>query len=103
MNLAETTQTIGHRHLFIAVALMLLAFALRVYAINDFPPGLTHDEIAHLDVANQIRSGDWPNAAPVHHKTFGPGLEDTVVCSESHGPERSKRLPTKFVIGLADQ
>lgn len=59
MNLAETKPTNGHRHLFIAVALMLLAFAFRVYAINDFPPGLTHDEIAHLDVANQIRSGDW--------------------------------------------
>ena len=45
--------------LWAAVGLLLVAFALRSYALTELPPGLTHDEIAHLDVANQIRQGDW--------------------------------------------
>ncbi|MFN8598616.1 MAG: glycosyltransferase family 39 protein [Anaerolineae bacterium] len=39
--------------------LMLVAFALRVYAIADTPPGLTHDEVASLEVSSRIQHGDW--------------------------------------------
>ena len=45
--------------LAMAVALLLVAFASRTFAIVDVPPGLTHDELAQLDVARQVASGDW--------------------------------------------
>lgn len=44
---------------WLAVALLLIAFALRVMLLDTVPPGLTHDEIAQLGVADQIRAGDW--------------------------------------------
>lgn len=104
MNLAENTPTARHRHLFIAVALMLLAFALRVYAIDDFPPGLTHDEIAHLDVANQIRSGDWRLLYP---RDYGIELGDQPLLAMSlsiwGNDLMAMRLPSLFIgtFGLA--
>ncbi|MBI5565445.1 MAG: glycosyltransferase family 39 protein [Chloroflexi bacterium] len=42
-----------------AIALLLIAFALRTYAIADIPPGLTHDEVAQLGVSDKILQGDW--------------------------------------------
>ena len=42
--------------LAMAVALLLVAFAARTFAIVDVPPGLTHDELAQLDVARQVES-----------------------------------------------
>ncbi len=41
------------------VVILLVAFAFRMLAITDVPPGLTHDEVAQLDVAIQIQRGDW--------------------------------------------
>jgi hypothetical protein len=49
----------NHTALFIATMLLLLAFALRVYAVDAIPPGLTHDEVSQLDVARQFEAGDW--------------------------------------------
>lgn len=45
--------------LWLAVALLLIAFALRVMLLDAVPPGLTHDEIAQLGVVDKIRAGDW--------------------------------------------
>lgn len=47
-----------HTALFSAAALLWLAFALRVFAIDANPPGLTHDEVSQLDVARQMEAGD---------------------------------------------
>ena len=49
----------NHAALFAATAILLIAFALRVMAIDSVPPGLTHDEIAQLGVADKILTGDW--------------------------------------------
>ena len=49
----------NHTTLFLATAILLVAFALRVFAIDAVPPGLTHDEIAQLGVAQKIMAGDW--------------------------------------------
>ncbi|NTU61883.1 MAG: hypothetical protein HGB05_00415 [Chloroflexi bacterium] len=48
-----------HGAMWIATAILLIAFALRVYAVDAIPPGLTHDEVSQLDVARQIEAGDW--------------------------------------------
>lgn len=48
-----------HTALFVATAILLIAFALRVFAIDAIPPGLTHDEVSQLDVARQFEAGDW--------------------------------------------
>ena len=45
--------------LAIAVALLLIAFAFRTLFVDDVPPGITHDEVSSLDVATQVRNGDW--------------------------------------------
>ena len=42
-----------------ASVIVLIAFALRTYAIADIPPGLTHDEVAQLGVSDKILQGDW--------------------------------------------
>ena len=49
----------NHAALFAATAILLIAFALRVYAVDAIPPGLTHDEVSQLDVARQFEAGDW--------------------------------------------
>jgi 4-amino-4-deoxy-L-arabinose transferase-like glycosyltransferase len=49
----------NHTALFVATAILLIAFALRVAAIDAIPPGLTHDEVAQLGVADKILAGDW--------------------------------------------
>jgi 4-amino-4-deoxy-L-arabinose transferase-like glycosyltransferase len=45
--------------LFGLIAILLLAFALRVAALDSVPPGLSHDEVAQLGVADMIQAGDW--------------------------------------------
>ena len=47
------------QRLMAVVALLLVAFGLRVALIDQVPPGLTHDEISQLDTAAQVRAGDW--------------------------------------------
>lgn len=49
----------NHAALFSATAILFIAFALRVMALDAVPPGLTHDEIAQLGVADKILAGDW--------------------------------------------
>ncbi|MCP4533780.1 MAG: phospholipid carrier-dependent glycosyltransferase, partial [Delftia sp.] len=41
-------------------AIILIAFALRVWALDDAPPGLTHDEAAHLHDAQRLWEGYRP-------------------------------------------
>lgn len=47
------------RHLLLT-AILLLAFALRVAAINRVPPGLSHDEANNGMAALQVLGGQWP-------------------------------------------
>jgi hypothetical protein len=42
-----------------ALGILLIAFAFRVLAIEAMPQGYTHDEFGDLDVAAQVRQGDW--------------------------------------------
>jgi 4-amino-4-deoxy-L-arabinose transferase-like glycosyltransferase len=49
----------NHIALFIAVLLSLIGFAFRVLAIDTAPQGYTHDEVSELDVAQQVRRGEW--------------------------------------------
>lgn len=59
MNVEHSGLEKNHTALFVATAILLSAFALRVMAIDAVPPGLTHDEIAQLGVADKILAGDW--------------------------------------------
>jgi 4-amino-4-deoxy-L-arabinose transferase-like glycosyltransferase len=45
--------------LTVAAAILLVAFVLRTYALTETPPGLTHDEVASLEVSSKIQGGDW--------------------------------------------
>jgi 4-amino-4-deoxy-L-arabinose transferase-like glycosyltransferase len=47
-------------HLYICIFALLVAFALRAWALNVAPPGLTHDEAAHLHDARRIWEGYRP-------------------------------------------
>jgi 4-amino-4-deoxy-L-arabinose transferase-like glycosyltransferase len=47
-------------HLHICIFFILIAFALRVWALDVAPPGLTHDEAAHLHDARRIWEGYRP-------------------------------------------
>jgi 4-amino-4-deoxy-L-arabinose transferase-like glycosyltransferase len=42
-----------------AALLLLLGFAFRVLALDTVPQGYTHDEVSELDVAQQVRRGEW--------------------------------------------
>jgi 4-amino-4-deoxy-L-arabinose transferase-like glycosyltransferase len=59
MNTERSGLEKNHTALFVATAILLIAFALRVTAIDAVPPGLTHDEVAQLGVADKILAGDW--------------------------------------------
>jgi 4-amino-4-deoxy-L-arabinose transferase-like glycosyltransferase len=59
MNTERTNGTKISIGFWLAVALLLIAFAVRVAALDAVPPGLTHDEIAQLGVADKIQAGDW--------------------------------------------
>jgi hypothetical protein len=41
--------------------IVLIAFGLRVWALDEVPPGVTHDEAAHLQDAQRI----WDGARPI--------------------------------------
>ena len=41
------------------VVLLLVAFWMRTYQINDVPPGLMHSELLQLRAADQVRQGEW--------------------------------------------
>lgn len=43
----------------IVVALLLVAFGFRTYRLADVPPGLHHDDIKDILLAEQVRAGDW--------------------------------------------
>ena len=45
--------------------IVLIAFALRVWALDEVPPGVTHDEAAHLQDAGRI----WDGARPIYLTT----------------------------------
>jgi len=59
MSMERSERERKHVTLSIATALLLIAFALRVFAVDAIPPGLTHDEVSQLDVARQFEAGDW--------------------------------------------
>ncbi|MEM9775842.1 MAG: hypothetical protein AAF902_14795 [Chloroflexota bacterium] len=44
-------------HYFIACALLLLGFFLRIYQLDSLPPGLTHDEANHGHEALEVLNG----------------------------------------------
>lgn len=45
--------------LWLACGLLLAGFAFRILAIDTVPSGYTHDEVSELDVAQQVRRGEW--------------------------------------------
>jgi len=49
----------NHTVLFVAALLLFVGFAFRVLAIDTVPQGYTHDEAGDLDVAQQVRRGEW--------------------------------------------
>jgi 4-amino-4-deoxy-L-arabinose transferase-like glycosyltransferase len=53
------------RHLIILVLITLIALGLRVWALDEFPPGATHDEAAHLHDAQRI----WDGYRPIYLTT----------------------------------
>ena len=59
MSVERSSLQKNHAALFVATAILLVAFALRIIAIDAVPPGLTHDEVAQLGVADKILAGDW--------------------------------------------
>jgi 4-amino-4-deoxy-L-arabinose transferase-like glycosyltransferase len=59
MNVERSGLEKNHTALFVATATLLIAFALRIYAVEAIPPGLTHDEVSQLDTARQLEAGDW--------------------------------------------
>jgi 4-amino-4-deoxy-L-arabinose transferase-like glycosyltransferase len=92
------------RELWLAVALLLIAFALRVAAIDAVPPGLMHDEIAQLGVSDKIRAGDWRlfypdnyGVEPLYHYALAASLSTWGLNS------MAMRLPEVFagMVGLA--
>lgn len=91
----------------IVIGLLLLAFALRVWAIDALPPGLTHDEVSQLDTAAQVRAGDWRLLYPGGFAQDGaePGYYPLLAASQAIWGENSlgRRLPSIFagMIGLA--
>ena len=42
---------------FLPIAILLLAFALRIVAIDQIPPGLSHDEAYNGVTAMQVLAG----------------------------------------------
>jgi 4-amino-4-deoxy-L-arabinose transferase-like glycosyltransferase len=97
----------NHAALFSATAILLIAFALRVIAIDAIPPGLTHDEVSQLDVARQFEAGDWRLLYPGGFAEDGAeiGYYPSVAAAEWIWGRNSLawRLPAIFggLIGLA--
>jgi len=89
---------------WVAVGLLLVAFALRTHAITEVPPGLTHDEVSELDVAAQVRDGDW---RLLYTRGYGvePGYYPLLSASQAVWGVNplAMRLPSVFagMIGLA--
>ncbi len=90
--------------LWVAIGLLLVAFAFRTYAITEVPPGLTHDEVSELDVAAQVRDGDW---RLLYTRGYGvePGYYPLLSASQAVWGVNplAMRLPSVFagMIGLA--
>ena len=59
MNEQSSLDALKFKRLLVAAVILLAAFALRTYAIAENPPGLTHDEVASLQVSDKIEHGDW--------------------------------------------
>ena len=55
------------RRLLLPTLILLLAFGLRVLALNHFPPGLTHDEANHGREALEILSGVFRFYFPLNY------------------------------------
>ncbi|HLF26045.1 MAG TPA: glycosyltransferase family 39 protein [Anaerolineae bacterium] len=91
----------------IAIGLLLVACFLRVYAIDEIPPGLTHDEVSQLDVAAQVHAGDWRLLYPGGFALDGaePGYYPFLSAAQSiwGANPLARRLPSLFagLIGLA--
>jgi 4-amino-4-deoxy-L-arabinose transferase-like glycosyltransferase len=62
MEVTATTQadrpSFGRR-LAVVVVLLLVAFWMRTYQLNEVPPGLMHSELLQLRAADQVRRGEW--------------------------------------------
>jgi len=100
----QSGPTSNSKTLWIAVGLLCVAFALRMYAITEVPPGLTHDEVSELDVASQVRDGDW---RLLYIRGYGvePGYYPLLSASQALWGVNplAMRLPSVFagLIGLA--
>jgi 4-amino-4-deoxy-L-arabinose transferase-like glycosyltransferase len=55
------------KHLWLVVLILLLAFLLRVGALTEIPPGLTHDEANHGREAFSILGGDLALFFPLNY------------------------------------
>ena len=47
------------RRLAVVVVLLLVAFGMRTYQIDEVPPGLMHSELLQLRAADQVARGEW--------------------------------------------
>jgi 4-amino-4-deoxy-L-arabinose transferase-like glycosyltransferase len=55
----QTSQPSFGRRLAVVVVLLLAAFWMRTYQINEVPPGLMHSELLQLRAADQVKRGEW--------------------------------------------
>src|SRR5512147_1155533 len=97
----------NHAALLAAVLVLLIGFAFRVLALNTVPQGYTHDEVSELDVAQQVRRGEWHLIYVGGFARDGsePGYYPVLSASQAIWGETplGRRLPSAFAgtIGLA--
>lgn len=97
----------NHTALYVAVLLLFFGFAFRVLALDTVPHGYTHDEVSELDVAQQVRRGEWHLIYVGGFARDGsePGYYPVLSASQAIWGETplGRRLPSAFAgtIGLA--
>jgi|GEM_PF-3502370 len=58
-NAAPSDRPSQGRRWAVVIILLLAAFWMRTYALNDVPPGLMHAELLQLRAADQVANGQW--------------------------------------------
>jgi 4-amino-4-deoxy-L-arabinose transferase-like glycosyltransferase len=91
------------RRLAVVVVLLLVAFGMRTYQINEVPPGLMHSELLQLRAADQVAHGEWRmfyNPGYRNEPLYAPVLASSQAI---FGPNAlGRRLPAIFagMLGL---
>jgi 4-amino-4-deoxy-L-arabinose transferase-like glycosyltransferase len=58
-NVAQSDRPSRGRRWAVVIILLLVAFWMRTYALNEVPPGLMHSELLQLRAADQVTRGEW--------------------------------------------